>query len=166
MNKPTKTIANKTIAVNRKASHEYTLEERYEAGIVLEGWEIKSLRAGKIQIAESYVLLKKGEAWLIGSHISPLLSTSTHVKADPTRTRKLLLHRKELIRLIGLIERRGYTLIPLSLYWNKGKVKLEIGLAKGKKQHDKRASEKERDWQREKQRLFKITKTQTKKVKN
>ena len=162
MNKPTKNLTNKTIAVNRKASHEYTLEERYEAGVVLEGWEVKSLRAGKIQIAESYVLLKKEEAWLIGSHISPLLSASTHVKADPTRTRKLLLHRNELSRLIGLIERRGYTLIPLSLYWSRGRVKLEIGLAKGKKQHDKRASEKERDWQREKQRLFKAIKTKAK----
>jgi SsrA-binding protein len=158
-----KATANKTIAVNRQARYEYTLEQRYEAGIVLEGWEVKSLRAGKIQIAESYILLKKGEAWLIGSHISPLLSASTHVKTDPTRTRKLLLHRKELTRLIGLIERRGYTLIPLSLYWCKGHVKLEIGLAKGKKQHDKRASEKERDWQREKQRLFKSTKTKVKK---
>jgi len=147
--------ARKIIAVNRKAHHEYTLEARYEAGVVLTGWEVKSLRAGKIQLTESYVLLKKGEAWLIGSHIAPLLSASTHIHAEPTRTRKLLLHRKELNTLIGLIERRGYTLIPLSIYWSKGRVKLEIGLAKGKKQHDKRATEKERDWEREKQKLFK-----------
>lgn len=145
----------KTIALNRKALHEYTLEARYEAGLALQGWEVKSLRAGRIQIAESYVLLKKGEAWLIGAHISPLLSASTHVHADPTRTRKLLLHRKELNTLIGHIERRGYTLIPLSTYFSRGRVKLEIALVKGKKQHDKRAAEKDRDWDREKQKLFK-----------
>ncbi len=160
MNKTSKNqnSGRKTIVVNRKAHHEYTLEAHYEAGIVLEGWEVKSLRANKVQIAESYVLLKKGEAWLIGCHISPLLSASTHIRAEPTRTRKLLLHHKELKSLIGLIERKGYTLIPLSLYWSKGRAKLDIGLAKGKKQHDKRATEKERDWQREKQRLFKIKK--------
>lgn len=149
---------NKTITHNRKALHEYTLEERYEAGIVLTGWEVKSLRAGKAQVAESYVLLKKGEAFLIGAHISPLLSASSHVKAEPTRTRKLLLHRKELNTLVGLVERRGYTLIPLSLYWKKGRAKIEIGLAKGKKTHDKRATEKDRDWDREKGRLLKLTK--------
>jgi SsrA-binding protein len=148
----------KTIAFNRKASHEYTLEERYQAGIVLEGWEVKSLRAGKAQIAESYVLLKKGEAWLIGSHLSPLLSASTHVHPDPTRSRKLLMHRRELDTLIGLTERRGYTLIPLSLFWSRGRVKIEIGLAKGKKMHDKRASEKEKDWRREKERLLRLKK--------
>lgn len=146
--------AHKIIALNRKATHEYTIEQHYEAGIVLEGWEVKSLRSSKVQIAESYVLLKKGEAWLIGCHISPLLSASTHVHPDPTRTRKLLLHRKELKSLIGLIERKGYTLIPLSIYWKQGRVKLNIGLAKGKKSHDKRHAEKERDWAREKQRLF------------
>lgn len=151
----------KIIAENRKAFHDYTLEERFEAGIVLEGWEVKSLRAGKIQITESYVLLKKGEAWVIGSHISPLLSASTHIKADPTRTRKLLLHKKELNRWIGLIERKGYTLIPLCIYWSKGRVKFEIGLAKGKKQHDKRAAEKDKDWAREKQKLFKATKNKS-----
>ncbi len=161
MNTKTKTESQKTIAVNRKASHEYTLEERFEAGLVLEGWEVKSLRAGKAQIAESYVILKKGEAWLIGSNITPLLSASTHIKADPARTRKLLLHKKELSTLIGLIERRGYTLIPISLYWKKGKIKLQIGLAKGKKQHDKRADEKDRDWAREKQQLFKKSKRST-----
>ena len=147
-----------TIVFNRRASHEYTLEARYQAGLVLEGWEVKSLRAGKAQIAESYVLLKKGEAWLIGAHFNPLLSASTHVRPDPTRSRKLLLHRKELSSLIGLTERRGYTLIPLSLFWSKGRVKIEIGLAKGKTLYDKRASEKEKDWKREKNRLLKIKK--------
>lgn len=157
MNKSPKSqdIGRKTIAVNRKALHDYTLEERFEAGVALQGWEVKSLRAGKIQIVESYVLLKKNEAWLVGSHISPLLSASTHVHPDPTRTRKLLLHRKELDKLIGLIERKGYTVVPLSVYFRKGRVKLEIALVKGKKEHDKRESEKDRDWQREKQRLFK-----------
>ena len=153
----TKDSGRKTIAVNKRAFHDYTLEERFEAGIVLNGWEVKSLRAGKLQIAESYVLLKKGEAFLIGSHISPLLSASTHVRADATRTRKLLFHRKELNKLIGLVERRGYTLIPLSLYWNKGRAKLEVALMKGKKEHDKRATENDRVWEREKQRLFKKT---------
>lgn len=161
MNKQTKNQdpGQKTIAVNRKAHHEYTMEERYEAGMVLEGWEVKSLRAGKAQIADGYVLLKKGEAWLVGSHISPLLSASTHIHADPTRSRKLLLHRKELNTLIGLIERRGYTLIPLSLYFRDGRVKIQIGLAKGKKQHDKREADRDRDWERQKQRLFKKPKT-------
>lgn len=145
----------KTIAVNRKAHHEYTLEQRYETGIVLQGWEVKSIRAGKVQIADSYVLIKKTEAWLIGSLITPLLSASTHVVAEPTRTRKLLMHRKELNTLIGHVERRGYTLIPLSMYWLKGRVKLQIGLAKGKKKYDKRETERNRDWERTKQRLFK-----------
>lgn len=159
MNKSSKTQepGRKSIAFNRKALHDYTLEERYEAGVALHGWEVKSLRAGKIQIAESYVLLKRGEAWLVGSHISPLLSASTHVHPDPTRTRKLLLHRKEIDKLIGLIERKGYTVVPLSVYFSRGRVKLEIALVKGKKEHDKRDSEKDRDWQREKQRLFKKT---------
>lgn len=156
MNKQTKNIDpdTKTIAVNRKAHHEYTIEERYEAGMVLQGWEVKSLRAGKAQIADSYVLLKKGEAWLIGSNISPLLSASTHVHADSTRSRKLLLHRKELNTLIGLIQRQGYTLVPLSLYFRAGRVKIQVGLVKGKKQHDKRETERDRDWERQKQRLF------------
>ena len=144
-----------TIALNRQATHEYFIEERYEAGIVLMGWEVKSLRAGKLQLKESYVVIKSGEAWLLGSHISPLSSASTHVTADPTRTRKLLLHGHELSKLIGLVERKGYTLIPLAMYWNKGRAKLEIGLAKGKQLHDKRAVEKDRDWQREKQRIMK-----------
>ncbi len=146
----------KTIALNRKAHHDYTFEQRFEAGVVLAGWEVKSLRAGKVQIADAYVIIKKGEAWLIGSNISPLLSASTHVNPDPSRSRKLLLHKKEINSLIGLTERRGYTLIPLSLYWKQGRAKLEVGLAKGKKQYDKRATEKNREWEREKQRLFKI----------
>ena len=146
----------KTIALNRKARHDYTIEERFEAGLVLQGWEVKSLRAGHAQIAESHVIIRKGEAWLIGSHITPLLSASTHVKTDPGRTRKLLLHARELDRLIGLIERKGYTLIPLSLHWVRGKAKLDIGLAKGKKDYDKRADAKDKDWQRQKERLRKL----------
>ena len=144
-----------TIALNRQATHDYFIEERFEAGLVLLGWEIKSLRAGRVQLKESYVVLKSGEAWLLGSHISPLTSASTHVIPDPVRTRKLLLHRGELSRLIGHVERKGYTLVPLALYWKKGRAKLEIGLAKGKKMHDKRAAEKDRDWEREKQRVMK-----------
>ncbi len=151
----------KDIATNRKASHDYSIEERYEAGLVLMGWEIKSLRAGKAQIAESYVLIKKGEAWLLGAHISPLLSASTHVQADPTRTRKLLLHRKQIDTLVGLTERRGYTLIPLNLYWKQGHIKIAIGLAKGKKQYDKRRAAKDQDWERDKQKLFKKTRQST-----
>lgn len=147
--------ATKTIALNRKAHHDYSFERRFEAGIVLQGWELKSLRAGKAQIAESYVLIKKAEAWLIGAQITPLLSASTHVHPDPTRTRKLLLHKKEINTLIGLTQQRGYTLIPLSIYWKEGRAKIEIALAKGKKHYDKRETEKDRDWQKEKQRLFK-----------
>lgn len=153
--KNTKPASNPTIALNRQATHEYFIEERFEAGLVLEGWEVKSLRAGRAQLKESYVILKHGEAWLIGAHVSPLTSASTHIEPDPVRTRKLLLHRQQLARLIGQVERRGYTLVPLALYWSKGRAKLEIGLAKGKKLHDKRASEKDRDWQREKQRVMK-----------
>lgn len=144
-----------TIAVNRQASHEYFIEERYEAGIVLEGWEVKSLREGRVQLKESYVTFKKGEAWLSGAHISALLSASTHVKPDAVRPKKLLLNRHELNKLFGSVERKGYTVIPLSLYWKKGRAKLEIGLAKGKQLHDKRASSKDRDWQREKARIMK-----------
>ena len=146
----------KTIALNKKARFEFFIEERIEAGLVLEGWEVKSLREGRAQITESYVLIRENEAWLFGSLITPLLSASSHVSPDPQRTRKLLLHRKELDRLIGLVERRGYTLVPLELYWNRGRAKLAIGLAKGKKQHDKRAAVKERDWQRQKERALKI----------
>jgi SsrA-binding protein len=147
--------SNEKIAVNRKAHHEYAIEERFEAGVVLLGWEVKSLRAGRVQLDQGYVLLKNNEAWLIGASITPLQTVSTHVIADPQRTRKLLLHQRELSKLIGNVERKGYTLIPLSLYWKNNRVKLEIGLAKGKKLHDKRATEKDRDWQREKQRVLK-----------
>lgn len=139
------------IVENRRAFHDYFIEDRFEAGIMLEGWEVKSLRESKIQLAESYVLLKGGEAWLFGAHIPPLKTASTHIQADPIRTRKLLLHAKELSRLFGSVERKGYTLIPLSLYWKKGRVKVEIALGKGKKTYDKRAVLKARDWQREKQ---------------
>ncbi len=142
------------IAQNKKAFHDYFIEERYEAGMALEGWEVKSLRAGKTQLKDSHVLLKEGEAFLFGSNITPLISASTHINPDATRTRKLLLHREEIDSLIGAVERKGYALIPLSLYWKKGRAKLEIGLAKGKKDYDKRATEKERDWDREKQRLL------------
>ncbi len=143
-----------SIAENKKAFHEYFIEERYEAGIVLEGWEVKAIRAGRVQLKEAYVTLKKGEVWLIGCHVSPLPTASTHVKPDPTRSRKLLLHAEEIKRLIGKVERAGYTLVPLDLHYRKGRIKLEIGLAKGKKLHDKRAAEKEREWQREKARLI------------
>jgi SsrA-binding protein len=152
--KPAGDASPKTIAENRRARFEYFIEERLEAGLVLEGWEVKSLRAGKAQITEAYVFLRDGEAFLFGAHITPLKTSSTHVAADPTRTRKLLLNQRELARLVGAVERRGYTLVPLELYWVRGRVKLEIGLAKGKKQHDKRAAEKERDWQRDKARLL------------
>jgi SsrA-binding protein len=144
-----------TIAENRKARYDYFIEDRYEAGLALEGWEVKSLRAGRAQLKESYVYVKKGEAFLFGAHFSPLTSASTHVQADPTRTRKLLLHRHQLDHLVGAVERRGYTVVPLVLYWKQGRAKLEIGLAKGKKQHDKRATDKSRDWEREKARLLK-----------
>jgi SsrA-binding protein len=143
------------IADNRKARYEYFIEEQYEAGIALEGWEVKSLRAGRLQLSESYVVIKNGEAWLLGANISPLPTASTHIHPDPTRTRRLLLHRAELNKLIGAVERKGYTLVPLSMYWSRGIAKLKIGLAKGKRQQDKRAAERERDWQREKQRLLK-----------
>ncbi len=143
------------IARNKLASHDYFIEERYEAGISLEGWEVKSLREGRINLKESYVIVKDGEAFLFGAHVTPLPTASTHIKPDPIRTRKLLLNRKELNVLIGMIERKGYTLVPTFMYWKKGRAKLEIGLAKGKKQHDKRAANKDRDWKREKERLFK-----------
>jgi SsrA-binding protein len=145
-----------TIAVNKRARHEYFIEERFEAGLVLEGWEVKSLRAGRAQISESYVLIKDGAAWLFGAHLSPLPTASTHIQPDPLRTRKLLLHQHELSHLVGAVERRGYTLVPLSLYFKRGLAKMEIGLAKGKKQHDKRATEKNRDWQRQKERIMKL----------
>ena len=146
-----------TIARNKRARHDYFIEEEYEAGIALEGWEVKSLREGRAQLQESYVILRQGEVFLFGAHLSPLNSVSTHVTADPTRTRKLLLHTNEIGRLRGAVERRGYTLIPLSLYWKRGRAKLKIALAKGKKQHDKRATIREREWNRQQHRLLKET---------
>jgi len=143
-----------TIVENRKASHEYFIEERYEAGIALEGWEVKAIRAGRAQLKEAYVMVRSEEIFLIGAHISPLLAASTHVHPDPVRTRKLLLHAEEIRRLIGRVDRAGYTLVPLDLHYVRGRVKLNIGLAKGKKQYDKRADEKEKDWKREQQRLM------------
>lgn len=142
------------IAENRRARFDYFIEERFEAGLVLQGWEVKSMRAGKAQITESHVFLRNGEAFVIGVHIAPLKTASTHVVPDPTRTRKLLLNRNELTHLVGAVERKGYTLVPLELYWKGGRAKLQIGLAKGKKQHDKRATEKDRDWEREKARAL------------
>ncbi len=154
-NQKHKNQQNSTIAVNRQATHEYFIEERFEAGLVLEGWEVKSLRAGRVQLKESYVVIKRGEAWLSGAHISALLSASTHIKPEAVRHKKLLLNRHELNKLIGAVERKGYTIMPLSMYWKAGRAKLEIGLAKGKQLHDKRAASKDRDWQREKGRIMK-----------
>jgi SsrA-binding protein len=144
-----------SIVENRKAFHDYFIEERYEAGVALEGWEVKAIRAARAQLKEAYVVVRNQEIFLIGAHISPLGSASTHVKPDPTRTRKLLLRAEEIKRLIGKVEQAGYTLVPLNLHYSKGRIKLEIGLARGKKQYDKRAAAKEREWNREKQRLLK-----------
>jgi SsrA-binding protein len=146
--------APRLIAENRKARYDYFIEERYEAGIALLGWEVKSMRAGRAQLTEAYVYLRDGEAFLFGAHLTPLRSASTHVLPEPDRTRKLLLNYSELQGLIGAVERRGYTLVPLELYWKNGRAKLAIGLAKGKKQHDKRAVEKDRDWKRDKARAL------------
>lgn len=143
-----------SIVDNRKAYHDYFIEEKFEAGLALEGWEVKAIRAGRAQLKEAYVVVRKGEIVLLGAHITPLITASTHVHADATRTRKLLMHREEINRLVGKVERAGYTLVPLNLHYSKGHIKLDVGLAKGKKQHDKRQSEKERDWNREKQRLL------------
>ena len=143
-----------TIALNKKARHNYFIEDRFEAGLALQGWEVKSLREGRAQLTESYIVINNNEAWLFGFHISPLLSASTHITPDPTRTRKLLLHRRELDRLIGAVERKGYTLVPLALYWKKGRAKLEIALARGKQNQDKRTADKDREWARSKQRLL------------
>jgi len=143
-----------SIVENRKAFHDYFIEERFEAGMVLEGWEAKAIRAGRAQLKEAYIIIRGGELFLIGSHISPLTSASTHVQADPVRTRKLLLHAQEIQKLIGKVERAGYTLVPLNLHYSRGRIKLEMGLAPGKKQYDKRESEKQREWEREKQRLM------------
>ncbi len=144
-----------TIVLNKKARHDYILEERFEAGLVLEGWEVKSLRAGRVQIRDSYVMLQNSEAYLFGTVITPLQTASTHISPNLQRNRKLLLHRQELNKLVGAVERKGYSLIPTAMYWKKGRAKVEIALAKGKKQHDKRAAEKNRDWQREKSRIIK-----------
>ncbi|PHV12920.1 SsrA-binding protein SmpB [Chitinimonas sp. BJB300] len=145
-----------SIIDNRKAFHDYFIEDRFEAGLVLEGWEVKSIRAGRVQIKEGYVILRNGALWLVGAHISPLTSASTHVLPDPTRSRKLLLNQAEINKLIGKVERAGYTLAPLDMHYKAGRVKLAIGLAKGKKQHDKRNSERDKDAQREVQRAMKV----------
>ena len=145
-----------SIVQNRKAFHDYFVEQRFEAGIALEGWEVKAIRAGRVQLKEAYVIVQSGELFLIGCHVSALPTASTHITPDPTRTRKLLLHAEEISKLIGSVERAGYTLLPLDMHYVKGRVKLEIGLAKGKKQHDKRATEKEKDWRREQQRLMRV----------
>jgi SsrA-binding protein len=143
-----------SIVQNKKAFHDYFIEERFEAGIVLEGWEVKAIREGRVQLKEAYVIVSGGEVFLLGSHISPLPTASTHIQPDPTRTRKLLLKAAEINKLIGAVERAGYTLVPLDMHYERGRVKLEVGLAKGKKQHDKREAEKDRDWKREQQRLL------------
>jgi SsrA-binding protein len=144
-----------SIIDNKKAFHDYFIEERFEAGMVLQGWEVKSIRAGRAQLKEAYVIVRSGEVFLFGAHISPLPTASTHITPDPVRTRKLLLNGDEIKKLIGKVERAGYTLVPLNLHYTKGRIKSEIGLAKGKKQHDKRESEKQRDWQREQQAILK-----------
>jgi len=147
-----------SIAQNKKAFHDFFIEEKHEAGMVLEGWEAKAIRAGRVQIKEAYVVIRSGELYLIGCHISPLTTASTHINPDPTRTRKLLLHAEEISKLIGKVERAGYTLLPLDMHYTRGRIKLEIGLAKGKKQHDKREAEKEREWKREKDQMMKVAK--------
>jgi SsrA-binding protein len=144
-----------SIVENRKALHDYFIEERYEAGLALAGWEVKAIRAGRAQLKEAYVIVRNGEVYLIGAHITPLTAASTHVSADPTRSRKLLLHAEEIRQLIGKVERAGYTLVPLDLHYSGGRVKLNVGLARGKKQYDKRETEKKKEWQREQQRLIK-----------
>ncbi|HCX86529.1 MAG TPA: SsrA-binding protein [Gammaproteobacteria bacterium] len=145
-----------SIARNKKAWHDYFIEEEFEAGLALEGWEVKSLREGRAQLKESYVIIRAGELFLFGAHFSPLPAASSHISPDPTRSRKLLLHTNEISKLIGAVERKGYTLVPLSLYWKKGRAKLRIALAKGKKQHDKRASIRQREWDRDQHRLMKL----------
>lgn len=153
--KQKKKSSQNTIAVNKKARFDYFIEENFEAGIVLEGWEVKSLREGKLQIVDSYVFIKNGEAWITNALITPLLTASTHIKPQPNRMRKLLLNRHEIDTMLGAVERKGYTLVALSFYWKKGRVKVDIGLAKGKQAHDKRQTSKDRDWKREKQRILK-----------
>ncbi|UJP08126.1 MAG: SsrA-binding protein SmpB [Nitrosomonas sp.] len=143
-----------SIVQNKKAFHDYFIEEKYETGMVLEGWEVKAIREGRVQLKEAYVIIRNGELYLIGCHISPLKTASTHIHPDPVRTRKLLLHAEEIKRLIGKVERAGYTLVPIDMHYKAGRIKLEVGLAKGKKQHDKRESEKQKEWERTKQRLM------------
>ena len=143
-----------SIVQNKKAFHDYFVEEKYEAGIALEGWEVKAIRAGRAQLKEAYVIVSNGEVFLVGAHVSPLPTASTHVEPDPTRTRKLLLNASEISKLVGAVERAGYTLVPIDIHYARGRIKLEIGLAKGKRQHDKREAEKDRDWKREQQRLL------------
>lgn len=152
--KKPKTPSN-TIALNKKARFDFQIEEDFETGIALEGWEVKSLRAGRANLKESYVIIKDSQLYLLGAHMAPLPSASTHVNPEPTRTRKLLMHRDQIDRLTGKVERQGYTLVPLSMYWKNGRAKLKIALAKGKKQYDKRAAIKQREWERDKQRLVK-----------
>lgn len=152
MNKKT---SDSSIALNKKARHDYFIEDLFEGGLVLQGWEVKSLREGKCQLVDSYIIIKRNEVWWIGGLITPLLSASTHTVHEPTRTRKILLHRKEINKLIGKVEQKGYTLVPLRLYWDDGLAKLQLGVAKGKKQHDKRDTEKDRDWKRDRQRILK-----------
>ncbi len=144
-----------TIALNKKAKHDFFIEDRYEAGIALEGWEVKALREKRVNITEAYVMIQNHEAFLIAANITPLMTASTHIHPAPMRARKLLLHREELNKLIGLVERKGFTLVPMALYWKKGRAKLEVGVGKGKKQHDKRADLKEKDWKRDQARMFK-----------
>ena len=153
--KKNKTSNSNTIALNKKAKHDFFIEDRFEAGIVLQGWEVKSLREGRIQIVDAHVFLKNGEAFVSNLLITPLLTASTHIHPESTRVRKLLLHRSEINKLVGAVERKGYTMVPTALYWKHGKVKIEIGLAKGKQMHDKRATEKDRDWKRDKARVMK-----------
>jgi SsrA-binding protein len=155
MGKKKNKSSDNTIARNRVARHDYFIEDEIEVGLVLEGWEVKSLRNGSLQLKESYVMVKNGEIWLTGAHISPLNSASTHIKPNPTRNRKLLAHRNEIDRLVGMVERKGMTLIALAAYWSRGRAKLKLGIAKGKKAHDKRASIKDRDWKRDKARILK-----------
>ncbi|MEN9772806.1 MAG: SsrA-binding protein [Pseudomonadota bacterium] len=146
-----------SIIQNKKAFHDYFIEERYEAGVVLEGWEVKAIRAGRANLKEAYVIVRQGEVFLLGAHISPLPEASTHIRPDPVRTRKLLLNADEIRKLIGKVERAGYALVPIDMHFKRGRIKLEVGLAKGKKQHDKRDTEKDREWAREKQRLLRDT---------
>ncbi|MDH5484338.1 MAG: SsrA-binding protein SmpB [Gammaproteobacteria bacterium] len=153
--KKTKKAPSSTIALNKKARHDFAIEDKFEAGIVLQGWEVKSLRESRVQITDTYVMVKNGEIWWVAGQITPLLSASTHIHPEPLRSRKLLLNRREIDKLVGAVERKGYTIVPLALYWSKGRAKLEIGLAKGKKDYDKRADEKDRDWNRDKQRILK-----------